>query len=284
MRKWLSYSIDILLIAIIGVLGYIQISMLVTKDGNHGVPMAFGHSFLYVSTDSMDDTANNSIWSGCGIIVEKVSPESLRPSTPIRDENGTIIDYEKDGDVVTFYYAALRAPDTHRLIGVEYDSKTASYFFETMGDNPVAHQKKATEIWGQKDLIGKVVHHSQGLGNLLLIASPDAAASKGQTAWLLPTAVIGMIAIIAVITVVDVVKDSRKKKKEEEAELKEKLIAAGIDLEDEAAVEAFRIKEEIKQEYRDKLEEEREKALEEARKNREKELKKSQKANEKKKN
>ena len=284
MRKWLSYTIDILLIAIIGVLGYIQISMLVTKDGNHGVPMAFGHSFLYVSTDSMDDEANGSIWMGCGIILEKVSPESLRPSTPIRDKEGNIIDYEKDGDVVTFYYAPLRAPDTHRLIGKEYDASTATYTFETMGDNPVAHAKKATEIWNQDDLIGKVVHHSQGLGNLLLIASPDAAASKGQTAWLLPTAVIGMIAIIAGITVFDVVKESRKKKKEEEAEMKQKLIAAGIDLEDEAAVEAFRIKEEIKQEYRDKLDEEREKALEEARKNREKELKKAQKASEKNKN
>ena len=282
MRKWLSYSIDILLIAIIGVLGYIQISMLVTKDGNHGVPMAFGHSFLYVSTDSMDNKEEGSIWMGCGIILEKVSPETLKPSTPIRDEKGDIVDYKLDGDVVTFYYAPLRAPDTHRLINMEYDAATATYSFETMGDNPVAHQKRATEKWGQEDLIGKVVHHSEGLGNLLLIASPEAAASKGQTAWLLPTAVIGMIAIIAGITVFDVVKDSRKKKKAEEAEMQEKLIAAGVDLNDEAAVEAFRIKEEIKQEYRDKLDEEREKALEEARKARDKELKKAKKPSDKK--
>ena len=104
MRKWLSYTIDAVLVGVIALLGYVQISMILTKKGNYGVPMAFGHSFLYVSTDSMDDEPSSSIWKGNGIVIAKVAPSSLVASTPILDENGEIIDFKKDGDVVTFYY------------------------------------------------------------------------------------------------------------------------------------------------------------------------------------
>lgn len=277
MRKWLSYTIDILLLAVIGVLAYVQISMLVTKDGNHGVPMAFGHSFLYVSTDSMDDEPNNSIWKGNGIIIAKVNPADLKPSDPILDNDGNIIDYEKNGDVVTFYYDMIKAPDTHRIIEKNYDAATATYSFVTMGDNPVAHQGKRKEYWNQDALIGKVVHHSKGLGDLLVIASPDAAAQEKKTAWLLPVAVGTALALLAGSWVFEIVRDNRRKAKEEEAEIQAKLLASGIDLNDEAAVEEFRTKEEFKAEYRAKLEEEKEKAKKEAREIFEKEKAKARK-------
>ena len=277
MRKWLSYTIDAVLLAVIGVLGYVQISMLVTKDGNHGVPMAFGHSFLYVSTDSMDDEPNNSIWKGNGIVIAQVDPETLTPSTPILDEEGNIVDYEKDGDVVTFYYDMIKAPDTHRIVEKNYDAETATYSFATMGDNPVAHAGHKKEYWNEEALIGKVIHHSEALGNLLLISSPVAAAQEGKTAWLLPVAVGVTLAVLAGSWVFDVVKQNRKEAKEEEEAMQAKLLASGIDLNDEEAVEAFRAKEEFKAEYRAKLEEEKEKAKKQAREIYEKEKEKAKK-------
>lgn len=265
MRKWLSYTIDIVLILIIGVLGYVQISMLVTRDRNFGVPSAFGHSFLYVLTDSMDDEPNHSIWKGCGIIIEKVDPKDLRPSTPIYDERGNVIDYEKDGDVVTFFLDSYGKPDTHRLVSKNYDAESATYVLETMGDRPDIHAVMGKERWTEDKLIGRVVHHSEALGNLLVIASPEAAASKGQTAWLLPVTLISMIGIIGGITAFDIIKSGRVKRKEEEKEMERLLVEAGIDPNDEAAVEAFKAKEEFKREYKERFEEEKEKAKEEAR-------------------
>lgn len=275
MKKWLSYTIDGVLLAFIGVLAYVQVSMLVTRQGNHGVPMAFGHSFLYVTTNSMDDAENNSIWQGNGIVVSKVPFSSLVAADPILDGEGKEIDFDtKTGDVVTFFHKEIAAVDTHRLVGIKYDDATSTYMFQTMGDNPTVHERfrrgdsgnNVIQTWDESAFIGKVVHHSEGLGNLLLIASPDAAASKGQTAWLLPVTVGAALGVIAVVTVIDVLRTSRRKKKEEEAEMNAKLIAAGIDLEDEEAVETFKAKEEFKAEYRAKLEEETEKAKMAARK------------------
>ena len=275
MKKWISYTIDAVLVGVIALLGYVQISMILTKKGNYGVPMAFGHSFLYVSTDSMDDEPSSSIWKGNGIVIAKVAPSSLVASTPILDENGEIIDFKKDGDVVTFYYDKIKAPDTHRIIEKNYSSETATYTFVTMGDNPEAHRLHRTETWDEKALIGKVIHHSEGLGNLLLIASPDAAAQQGKVAWLLPVAVISSLVILAGTWVIDVMRQTHLKAKQEEAEMQAKIVAAGIDLEDEEAVEAFRAKEEFKAEYRAKFEEEKEKAKQEARRIYEEEKKKA---------
>jgi hypothetical protein len=107
-KKIISYSIDVILVGIILLLGYVVISMMATRSKNYNVPQVFGKSFLYVATDSMNDPDNkNCLAPGTGIIIEKVkSYESLTISKPIYGdkENPTrVTDYDKSGDIVTFY-------------------------------------------------------------------------------------------------------------------------------------------------------------------------------------
>ena len=256
-KKWVSYLIDGVLIAVIALLGYVQISMMATKSGNHGVPMAFGYSFLYVSTDSMDNADKaDDLGQGSGILLQKVDPSSLHPSTPIFNEDGTVKDFQLDGDVVTFYYEPIRSPDTHRLVDMQQDPETGKWSFRTMGDSPKNHEAFQYETWTEDEFIGKVVSHSKGFGTLLTLVSPDAAASVKKTAWLLPVGVIVPLVALATLSIVDVCKTARARRKEEEEEMRQKMIEAGIDLEDEEAVELFKAKEEYKQEYRAKLAEE----------------------------
>lgn len=269
-KKWISYTIDGLLIALIAFLGYIQVSMLVTRDKNHGVPMAFGSSFLYVSTDSMEDPDNpDCLGVGTGIIIQKVQHyEDLRTSNPILDQEGNPTgDYDKTGDIVTFYYAAIRNVDTHRLIEKYIDEEDDKWHFVTMGDNPTAHTgvyKK--ERFTEDDMVGKEVFHSKALGGFLTIASPDAAASAGKTAWLLPVGILVPLAILAVMSIVDVYRTAKAQERAEEEEILAAMIAAGIDPNDEVAAETFRQKEEFKREYRLKMQEEVELAKKRARK------------------
>ena len=270
-KKWISYTIDGLLIALIAFLVYVQISMIVTKPRNHGVPMVFGSSFLYVSTDSMDDPDNpDCLAPGTGIIIQQVrSYDELRCSTPILDEQGKPTgDYQKDGDIVTFYYKDIRNVDTHRLVEKTYDETDKKWHFVTMGDNPIAHKKGAyrTEKWTQDDLVGKKVFHSKALGTFLTLTSPDAAASAGKTAWLLPTAIIVPLVVLAGMSIIDVYRTAKRKEKEEEAEILKAMVEAGVDPNDEVAAETFRQKEEFKREYRLKMEEELELAKKLARK------------------
>lgn len=270
-KKWISYTIDGLLVALIAFLVYVQISMIVTRPNNHGVPMVFGSSFLYVSTDSMEDPDNpDCLAPGTGIIIQQVrSYDELRTSTPILDEGGNPTgDYQKDGDIVTFYYKDIRSVDTHRLIEKTYDETDGKWHFVTMGDNPLAHKAGSyrKESWTQDDLVGKEVFHSKALGTFLTLTSPDAAASAGKTAWLLPTAIIVPLVLLAGLSIVDVYRTAKKKEKEEEAEILAAMIAAGVDPNDEVAAETFRQKEEFKREYRLKMEEELELAKKEARK------------------
>ena len=236
MKKWISYLIDAILVALIGVLVYVQVSMLITKDRNYGVPSAFGKSFLYVATESMDDPEQkNGLAKGHGIIISKItSYESLRTSNPIYDEdNETIIDYDKTGDVITFYYDFVKAPDTHRLINKEFNSETGLWEFETMGDNPEAHRLKKTEHFTQKELIGRMEYHSKAFGSFLTIASPAAAASAGKSAWFFPVAIIIPVFGLAIYYIVDAILKYRKESKAREALIMQKMTDAGIDQNDD---------------------------------------------------
>lgn len=258
-KKIISYVIDAILVLIILVLGYVQISMLVTKNKNHGVPQVFGKSFLYVATDSMDDPNNpDCLRPGTGIIIEKVKNfESLRVSEPIYgdpEHPDQITDYEKNGDIVTFYLTSIGVPDTHRLIYKNYDEETGVWTFKTMGDNPTAHQLMKTEEWTGDLLIGKEVHHSMALGSFLTIASPDAAASAGKKAWFFPVAIISPIVILATYYIIDAFVKYNKEERERLAKIDEAMIAAGVDMNDEEAKELFRMKMEIRLEYEEEKE------------------------------
>ena len=147
-KKIISYAIDVILVAIILFLGYVQISMLISKNdkSNYGVPRVFGKSFLYVATESMNNPKDpNCLKAGTGIIIEKVKDfNSLRVSNPLyedKDDPEKITNYDLSGDIVTFYLDSVGVPDTHRLIYKNYDEETHVWTFKTMGDAPEAHTR-----------------------------------------------------------------------------------------------------------------------------------------------
>ncbi|MDY6430163.1 MAG: hypothetical protein SPL02_03175 [Bacilli bacterium] len=303
MKKWLSYTIDGILVAFIGFLGYVTISMMITSKKNKGnVPSAFGFSFLYVLTDSMDDPGRSNLGQGSGIIIKSCSVNELYPSTPITKivkekralidsgveeeilpsdyevrEDNPIVDYEKDGSIATFLLTVKdeqgrvrEIPDTHRVVDKSYDEATNKWTITTMGDNPIAHTRQTKEVWDfDTKFIGKVVYDSKAFGSILLISSPAIAASAGKSAWLFPVAIIAPIVIIAGMSITDAVIKYRKEEKQRKLAIEKAMDEAGIDRNDEAAVELFTLKEEMRLEYREELEKEIEKAREEARKEKE---------------
>ena len=258
-KKIISYAIDIILVAIIVFLGYVQISMLVSKNDakNYGVPRVFGKSFLYVATESMDNPEDpKCLKAGTGIIIEKVKDfNSLKVSNPVKwsdDNHEVVTDYDLSGDIVTFYLKGIGVPDTHRLIYKNYDETTGKWTFKTMGDNPEAHTWPIkTETWTEDELIGRVVYSSKGLGTFLTIASPDAAASAGKKAWFFPVAIVTPIVILAVYYIADAFVKYNKEEKARTAQIEKAMVDAGIDMKDEAAKELFRMKEEIRLEYQE---------------------------------
>ena len=258
-KKIISYAIDAILVLIIVFLGYVQISMLVSKNDkkNYGVPRVFGKSFLYVATESMNNPDDpNCLKAGTGIIIEKVQDfNSLKTSNPIYGdpENPEFItNYNLEGDIVTFYLDSVGVPDTHRLIYKNYDEETGVWTFKTMGDAPEAHNfPLKTETWTGDKLIGRVVTWSKEFGTFLTIASPDAAASAGKKAWFFPVAIVTPIVILAAYYIVDAFVKYSKEEKERQKKIEEAMIAAGIDMNDEAAKELFRMKEEIRLEYQE---------------------------------
>lgn len=262
--KKLSYIIDIFLVIIILFLGYVQVSMITSKSKNHGVPQVFGSSILYVATDSMEDPSNpKALNPGVGIIIQKVKPEDIKVSTPIYNEtHDEIINWEKDGDIITFYWDKIKAPDTHRVIDKEYREEEGKYYFLTMGDNPIAHEKKIKEEFSEDVLIGKVTYSSKSLGKFLEIASPEAAAyysarvEKVHHAWFFPVAIITPIVIIAITSVAKALVDNYKERKKRDQEIEEAMVIAGVDMNDEEAKELFRMKEEIRMDIKEEMEKE----------------------------
>lgn len=278
-RKILSYTIDVVLVGFILTLIYVQISMMTSKNSNYGVPRAFGKSFLYVASESMDDPDNpGGIHKGSGIIIDQCSVSDLTPSTPILNEEGEIKDYKKDGDVVTFYYVtpSYSIVDTHRLVGVK-DNGNGTYTLTTMGDNPEAHSKHVTETWDSKYLIGKEVYHSDALGSFLAISSADAASKAGTVAWFFPVAILVPALLLTAMYVYDPIKTYIKESKKRKKQIQEALDASGIDQSDERAVELFKMKEEMRLDYQEEYESEKEKYKKELEKAKERALKQARK-------
>ena len=225
-----------ILVGFILTLIYVQVSMMMSKNSNYGVPRAFGKSFLYVASESMDDPDNPSgIHKGSGIVIDQCSVSDLTPSTPKSfDEEGNPTDWNKDGDVVTFYYvtSSYSIVDTHRLVDIT-DNGNGTYTLKTMGDNPEAHAKHVTETWDSKYLIGREVYHSDALGSFLAISSTDAASKAGGVAWFFPVAILVPALILTAMYVYDPIKTYIKESKKRKKQIQEALDASGIDQTDE---------------------------------------------------
>ena len=255
-KKIISYAVDVILVGMIIFLLFVQISMITSRNdpSNYGVPRVFGKSFLYVASESMDDPDNpKGIHKGSGIIIDKVNLSDLKVSTPIYNEQGDVVDYKKDGDVVTFYYKELEIVDTHRLVDIVQE-ESGSYTLYTMGDNPVAHQRFTREKWDSKYLIGKEVYHSDSLGGFLAISSSDAAAKAGGFAWFFPVAILVPLLLLTGIYMYEPIKNYRVESKKRKALIQEALDKSGIDQTDERAVELFKMKEEMRLDYMEEYE------------------------------
>lgn len=222
--KKITFIFDIILVIILLFIGFVQISIIISKQNHFGVPTLFGKSVLYVSTDSMQDPDNPDCLSpGTGIIIESISPKDIKPSTPIYDEEGILVDYEKDGDIVTFYCPNEKTTNTHRVAEKLYIESEQKYYFITMGDNPILHHSYLAEMWSEEYLVGKVVGQSRSLGSFLEIASPEAAAfltyrtGNFHIAWFFPVAILIPFLIIAVSHIVQYLasKDSKNEIKNE---------------------------------------------------------------------
>ncbi len=265
MKKIISRIVDIVLGIILVFMIYVQASMLITqnKAENYGVPSVFGTSFLYVATDSMEGTNPDSLNTGTGIIIKKDDPKNV-----------------KVGDVITFYYPTLGAPDTHRVLEITSDDK--GLVFHTRGDNLNAWScrdltdgcpETAWETIPEKYYIGTVVAHSDAFGTFLTYVSPQAAAATGKTPWLVPVLIVVPIAAIATITIVQTILNYRKEKKAYEVELFEAADKAGVDRNDEKAMMLFEEKFNLKRELREQIAKEKEKEKKKLRKQLKKEEK-----------
>lgn len=245
-RKWASRLVTAFLLLLVGFVGYCQVSMVVTMNRDYGVPSVFGYSFLYVATDSMEGDLPDSLPVGTGIVIQDVDPHSIAP-----------------GDVITFYYPAIGAPDTHRVHEISEDEDGHLTFY-TRGDNLNAQlsngqwDENYREVVPEEHYIGKVVSHSKAFGTFLTYVSPQVPSEHNHSSWLFPLLVILPLAICAAITIFSTVRQLRKEGKQEKLAIAKAMEEEGIDQSDEAAVLAFEEKWRFKKELREQFEEEKE--------------------------
>lgn len=220
--KKLNLILNIVFTITLILVAYLQISLFISKKNNHGVATLFGKSMLYIFTDSMDDPNNpNSLSPGTGIIIESIKVEDVRVSTPIFDEDGIVVDYQKDGDIVSFYCPGIDAVNTHRVVEKKYIESERKTYFITMGDNPILHHLYLAEMWSEEYLMGKVIDHSRALGSFFEIATPEAAAylsyrtNTFHIAWLFPTLVLFPAFIISTSQLISYFIKRRKQKDNE---------------------------------------------------------------------
>lgn len=292
-RKIVGYVIDGFLGLLIVFILSVMIQMLMSQNNprNYGVPVAYGHSFLYVVTDSMDGTYTDkdypipSFPAESGVVLKKVDPSEI-----------------KEGDVVTFYEIItiggqkMGIINTHRIMSQPDYGKEAItidesgvYHFHTVGDNSRSESgsyQSRGEDFTQDYLIGKVVSVSRGLGWFLSWASPTAsgyhdAKTGGNSSWFFPVMILIPVAIIATTSIISTVKTAKRENAKEQALLEAAMDEAGIDRNNEVEVEKFTAKFFFKLEYREKFEAEKEKIKKVAKKEYEKAKKKARKEIEK---
>ena len=272
-KKIATWIIDGILGTLLVFMLTVVAQMLFTKPRNFGVPRAYGLSFVYVLTDSMDgnntDYPIHSFPSGTGIVIQKTDPKDIRL-----------------GDVITFYEEislkdGSKVPiiNTHRVMddetrgkkGITYEN--GKYTFHTVGDNAASTSgtyKSAGETVPESYLVGRVIATSGALGSFLSVVSPTASgyndSVKGtNTSWFFPALILLLAGGIGAVSIVNTVRETRRVRKEEDAMLEAALTKEGIDRNDPVAVEKFSAKFFYKLEYREKFEKEKEKAKAEAR-------------------
>ncbi|MCR4562995.1 MAG: hypothetical protein K5694_07335 [Bacilli bacterium] len=244
--KIVSYVIDGILVLFILFVISVQIQMVASRNSNFGVPRAYGLSFMYVATDSMQGDQPDSFNKGTGIVIKQVNQSEI-----------------KLGDVVTFYDERIKAPNTHRIFEEPTIDENNVYHFHTMGDNAKSESGSYSslgEFWTGDKLIGKVIAHNDAFGAILSVISPTASGMKSavdgkgaNTSWVFPVILLIPIAGITVVTIIDFLKKAKKQRLAEEAEIHAAMLEAGVDPNNEEDATYFEQKYRFKIEFREQL-------------------------------
>ena len=310
--KLVSYGIDAFLAVVIAFLVFVMISMVVSsRNSPYNVPSVFGHSFLYVMTDSMavdkavnekecaakegakkerceamivaEDVSSFSIGhfeAGDGLIIASVNPNDI-----------------KVGDCISFFYEPLRALDTHRVkaivpanssidyapVGdesniVHVENKTNKLKFLTRGDNLHASLSSSSDGWDISYF--EEVEADKVVGKVTMASTGfgnflsfvSPSVPGGYATVTYPLFVLVPLLIIGSLSIVDVVKEVRKEKKSRNEELAAAMAEAGIDPSDEKAVYMFTVKFDMKREMAEEREKEKERIKKKMRKQMKKEI------------
>ena len=126
--------------------------ILIVASSGKGYTSLFGTAFVAVESDSMDGNEKDSFQKGALLKIDILSEEEKNEL--------------KEGDIISFYETVngRRIINSHRI--VEVWNKDESTVFITKGDKegaPVDSRSRRSE-----DVIGKVVGHTDGLGNVFL--------------------------------------------------------------------------------------------------------------------
>ena len=142
--------ITIVLCCFIGLLLFINISALTSRNKHYGVPIIFGNSYLTVETDSMEPT----LPVGTLIKIKEIKDFST---------------LEKN-DIITYYRSSDKKIVTHRLMDINLNAD-GSYTLDLFGDNMNASSCPANDCTSaphdfinSKYAIGKYVGQADGIG------------------------------------------------------------------------------------------------------------------------
>ena len=169
------------------------------------------------------------------------------------------------GDVITFVddisingQVFYNQPTSHRVIEIDYEKETLSCF----GDNNMPYDGSRVAYYSdptqrnditKKDILGLVIYSNDGLGALL---------GAVQSTWFLPVMIITPLGIIGILSAVEAIHKGHQERKKEKMELAAAIEAAGIDKNDEVAMEVFVTRYQAKREMQQELEKEKERQKE----------------------
>ena len=164
------------------------------------------------------------------------------------------------GDVLTFVTDIVingqtyrATPTSHRVIEIDYEKETLSCF----GDNNMPYDGSRRAFYSdptqrndlkKADILGEVISNNDALG---------AALGAVQSTWFLPVMIIVPLGIIGISSAVEAILKGHQERKKEKALLEAAIDAAGIDRNDEIAMEKFVTRYQAKRDMQLELEKEK---------------------------
>ena len=187
-----------------------------------------GPKFLHVNT---------------GIIIRHIEWEDVMP--------GDVLTFVTDITINGQVYRAQ--PTSHRVIEIDHAKGTLSCF----GDNNMPYDGSRVAFYSddtqrndlkKEAIIGEVISNNDALGVVL---------GAVQSTWFLPVMILIPLGIIGISSAVDAILKGHRERKAEKLALEAAIDAAGIDRNDEVAMETFITRYQAKREMQLELEQEK---------------------------